>query len=367
MLAAYDTKSYVVGSTNSLLLQHKDEYADILINLDEDNSVLTSSPSLRSALVLSAADRRWIDELSQLVNDTWDPDNPSRPNNHRYEGSEEHLRHKFEEYILALLSSVSYKDHQDRFPQRPPASVMSADESDMVEATIADDPTSDFHPDFISAWIETSNYKLFSRLTKDANIFDLVVPSHPTAGPLKIEDIQRRIAQKMVDLQLDERVREGREMLNQGIATGKERVNRFWADVEARRQRSQQLRQGRSRSKSRSGMNGEVRSPKSDSVAARLSEDTGPTSSGQTSQLDGTGSSTATNWASVLRDRASKVQKPDMNQVQASAKENAAKAQAYLGSWSSWAREGVRDWQEARKTPEKGPKPSGLRGGAEDG
>ncbi|SLM37837.1 AVL9/DENND6 domain [Lasallia pustulata] len=39
LLAAYETKSYVVGSTNSLLLQQKERYADLLVNLDEQNSV----------------------------------------------------------------------------------------------------------------------------------------------------------------------------------------------------------------------------------------------------------------------------------------------------------------------------------------
>lgn len=33
MLADYGTKSYIVGSTNSLLLQQKDRYSDILINV----------------------------------------------------------------------------------------------------------------------------------------------------------------------------------------------------------------------------------------------------------------------------------------------------------------------------------------------
>jgi hypothetical protein len=33
LLADYGTKSYVVGSTNSLLLQQKDRYSDILINV----------------------------------------------------------------------------------------------------------------------------------------------------------------------------------------------------------------------------------------------------------------------------------------------------------------------------------------------
>lgn len=33
VLSDYGTKSYIVGSTNSLLLQQKDRYSDILINV----------------------------------------------------------------------------------------------------------------------------------------------------------------------------------------------------------------------------------------------------------------------------------------------------------------------------------------------
>lgn len=36
LLADYGTKSYVVGSTNFLLLQQKDRYSDILINVSND-------------------------------------------------------------------------------------------------------------------------------------------------------------------------------------------------------------------------------------------------------------------------------------------------------------------------------------------
>lgn len=42
MLADHGTKSYIVGSTNSLLLQQKDRYSDILINV----SIFHLSPSL---------------------------------------------------------------------------------------------------------------------------------------------------------------------------------------------------------------------------------------------------------------------------------------------------------------------------------
>lgn len=110
MLADFGTKSYIVGSTNSLLLQQKDRYSDILINLDE-NTINITSASLRQALVLSTPDRRWIDFLTQTVNDTWDEANPTRPKTMGYAGSEEFIRLQFEDYLLAMLSSVKYKTY----------------------------------------------------------------------------------------------------------------------------------------------------------------------------------------------------------------------------------------------------------------
>ena len=43
----------------------------MISKLDEGTVGITST-SLRTALALSAADRRWIDFLTQSVQDTWD-------------------------------------------------------------------------------------------------------------------------------------------------------------------------------------------------------------------------------------------------------------------------------------------------------
>ena len=114
------TKGYVVGSTNSLLLQQKARYCDIITNLDDD-AVTVLSPSLKSALALSTADRRWIDFLTQAVNDTWDESDPSRPKTHGYAGSEEFIRLQFEEYLLAMVAAMKYHQylelHKDGDPR----------------------------------------------------------------------------------------------------------------------------------------------------------------------------------------------------------------------------------------------------------
>ncbi|KAL2431798.1 Late secretory pathway protein AVL9 [Exophiala dermatitidis] len=227
ILADYDTKSYVVGSTNSLLLQHKERYSDILVNLDESNSITITSPSLRSALALTAADRRWIDHLTQTVLDTWDPDNPSQPKNLGYAGSEDAIRLQFEEYILSLLSSAAYQVyHEETNSGNTGGSTVGGTGTTATEQEkdLYTDISADFNPDFLAMWRTTHNFALFDKLTRNNRIFDIVEPRHPTAGGLSVEDVQRRLQQTVAELHLDERVREGREQLGKTLAVGRERL-----------------------------------------------------------------------------------------------------------------------------------------------
>lgn len=182
ILADHDTKSYIVGSTNSLLLQQKDRYSDILIDLDEHTVNITSS-SLRHASVLSTPDRRWIDFLTQTVQDTWDESNPSRPKDHGYVGSEEFIRMQFEMYLLAMLSSVKYKLYMEQ----------KGHKEDVI-SEVEGDPSADFSNDWVHAWMQTENFRIWNKNT-DSHLFDISDPKHPCSGGLSIEDVQRRLAQ----------------------------------------------------------------------------------------------------------------------------------------------------------------------------
>ncbi|KAF6842008.1 lalv9 family protein [Colletotrichum plurivorum] len=228
ILADFGTKSYIVGSTNSLLLQQRDRYSDILINLDEHTVNITST-SLRNALVLSAADRRWIDYITQEVNDTWDDANPGRPKTMGYVGSEEFIRLQFEEYILSLVSSVKYRSHLLANPNNPRA----------LLPHIEGDPSLDFSNEFVEYWSKTENYRIWNANT-DSHLFDIVEPRHPCAGGLTIDDVQRRIAQQVQDMHLDERLAVGKEVLGRNFAAGKEKAstmfNKFYSDMEAFRE-----------------------------------------------------------------------------------------------------------------------------------
>ncbi|KAF2760644.1 hypothetical protein EJ05DRAFT_436352 [Pseudovirgaria hyperparasitica] len=290
MLADYGTKSYIVGSTNSLLLQQKDRYSDILINLDE-NTINIMSASLRQALVLSVPDRRWIDFLTQTVNDTWDPANPTRPKTLGYAGSEEFIRLQFEEYLLAMLSAA--KLHSYLATHGPTNTIVNAD--------IDGDPSSEFGSDFFTAWKRTENYRLFDRFT-DSHLFDIVEPKHPCSGGLSIDDVQRRLAAQVADLHLDERFGAGREFASKQLAAGQKKVstafNSIWAEMEAVREAQRRRAE-------------EVKAER-DAAIAR-GERPPETAGG--------------------------VRRPDFAQAQASVQAAGTRAGAYLSSWGAWASE----------------------------
>lgn len=293
-----ETKSYMLGSTNSLLLGQKERYCDLLVNLDE-NMIEVLSPALRHATTLSTADRRWIDFLTAAVHDTWDEADPSRPKTHGYAGSEEFIRLQFEEYLLALLSGTKYHQYLKKHHDGDPKALL---------ADVEGDPSAEFAPAFLEAWEHTENYKLWEHTT-DSHLFDIVEPRHPCAGGLTMEDVQRRLAAQVAELHLDERFSQTREVVNKRLADGRTQVtsafNKVWADIEvmreAQRKRSEEARAAAA-----------AASPPS--TPAKGDENKSPSSG-------------------------SKIAKPDMQQAQASVQAASQRAGAYLSSWGAWAAE----------------------------
>ncbi|PLN77616.1 transport protein Avl9-domain-containing protein [Aspergillus taichungensis] len=334
LLADDGTKSYVVGSTNSLLLQQKDRYSDILINLDED-TINISSPTLRNALALSTADRRWIDLLTQIINETWDESHPERPRTHGYMGSEEFIRLQFEEYLLALLACMKYHEELHSFNAGGPG---RRTQEQIDGLNIEGDPALEFNGEFLAMWQNTSNYALFSRLTSDALPFSIVEPRHPCAGGLTIDDVQRRISQQVADLHLDDRVREGREALNRHLSTGQKKMsaafNSFWSDIESMREAQKKRNEEKAMQSQRQSLDGESSPqppplPRSNSAAA---------------------STTAgSNWMGR------KAPPLDITQAQASVNTVGQKAGAYFSSWSSWAADKRKEWQEKKSSSPSSP------------
>lgn len=322
MLADFGTKSYIVGSTNSLLLQQRDRYSDILINLDDDSINITSA-SLRQALQLSVADRRWIDFITQEVNDTWDDANPGRPKTMGYVGSEEFIRLQFEEYLLSLISSVKYHDHLSKHGSNPR----------MVLPHIEGDPSHDFGPDWVDAWTRTENYRIWNANT-ESNLFDIVEPRHPCAGGLTIDDVQRRIAQQVQDLHLDERFAQGKEVLGRNLAAGKEKAstmfNKLYADMEALREaQRKRAEEARQQQQSNGGLG-----------SAGAQEDRNATAAAAAGYSGAAG--------------------VDLARAPQMAQSVGVRAGAYMNSWAAWA-------GEKRKAAGWGRSSSGASGGGNGG
>lgn len=180
-------------------------------------------------MALSTADRRWIDFITQSVNETWDESNPGRPKTMGYVGSEEFIRLQFEEYLLSLVSAVKCHTYLAEHSNNPKVMLPQVD----------GDPSTDFGVEWIEAWAKTDNYRIFQSIT-DSHIFDVVEPRHPCAGGLTIDDVQRRLAQQVQDFHLDERFAVGKEVLGRNLAAGKEKAstvfNKLYADMEALRE-----------------------------------------------------------------------------------------------------------------------------------
>lgn len=360
------SQSYVAGSTNVLFLGQKElpdpatnphRHADVVVNLDEtslNSKIAVLELELYTSLSLSAADRRWIDGLTQSVLNTWNPADPSRPTTYGYAGSEDAIRLAFEEYILSLLSSAAYKNHFDQQPNPYLSTGTVQDERypDPVETS------HDFNNDFLRSWRQTQNYKLWYSLTADNSIFNIVEPRHPTAGGLNLEDVQRRVGIAMQGLQVDEKLRQGREQAAKALEASTERVKagaaRFWKEVDALKQR---------RDASRSRTTAATDKTHEDRKSAMLVDDVHAGTSATAAEPEmsttdasskptATPSSVASSTFASLRDRAAKVniQKPNVDtaQLQASARDNAVKAGAYLSSWGSWASQKSKDWQSGR-------------------
>ncbi|KAL9092094.1 MAG: hypothetical protein Q9165_004527 [Trypethelium subeluteriae] len=237
------------------------------------------------------------DFLTQAVTDTWDDADPTRPKQMGYAGSEEFIRLQFEEYLLALLSSVKYRQFVEKHK----------DDSKALLSEVEGDPASEFGNDWIDAWMQTENYRLFNNYT-DSHLFDIVEPRHPCAGGLTIEDVQRRLAQQVAELHLDERWQTGREALSRNFAEGSKKVssafNNLWADIEVMREAQRKRNEEQKLAAATTTAN--VTSP--------------PSSSG----LSGSSKS---------------ARGPDWSQAQASVQAASVRAGAYLSSWGSWASE----------------------------
>lgn len=236
------TKSYMIGTSNSLFLHAKEKHCDILVNVDT-KVVEILDPTLRPALAMSTADRKWADSITTLVEETWDPRNPDMPNTRTFAGSEEDIRNMFERYIFSLCAVVKYDQYLAKRAQsaRPPSPEALLDIEHDVQMT-------DYGQSFIRAWKTTENFRLFGKYCDD-ECFDITEPRHPVIERnLTVADVQARLSTAVQDLKLDERTAQTRAAIKSTWTSGSLKVGKFFSDAseayrEQRKQSSSEVNQ----------------------------------------------------------------------------------------------------------------------------
>ncbi|SCV00140.1 LAME_0G07778g1_1 [Lachancea meyersii CBS 8951] len=166
------TTHFVAGTSNSLLLEQKDQVCEVLVNVNTFTvEVVTAARDLHGALQLTSHDKRWMDSIVSIVAETWNENDFTTPKNLQFEGSEDFLRWQFEDYLTGLISCEKLHSYLENNRN-----------NEMAMKSISDEWASSSPIDFygsvwVEKWRETQNYKAFN-LSTDDRIFDLFPPKH---------------------------------------------------------------------------------------------------------------------------------------------------------------------------------------------
>ncbi|KAG0703788.1 transport protein Avl9-domain-containing protein [Suillus ampliporus] len=218
-----DSQGWLCGSTNTIVTQQKE--LELLINT-ETATLEFRNPRLERLMGLTAADRKWMDEIVRDVNDAWDDTDPTKPAMH-FKGSDDYLRAKFEEYVSAALASVRYREFLAK------GKVNNV----IITGTGDDNSIDDFNPLWIAEFTKTNAYDVWQRST-DPMLFDIVEPRHPcNEKPSVVGDIGIRLAEGLQELKLEQQLAPTREAISRTITTSS---TNFFRAVEGVRGRWQQ-------------------------------------------------------------------------------------------------------------------------------
>ncbi|KAG5439715.1 hypothetical protein PCK2_000755 [Pneumocystis canis] len=209
-----NTKSYMIGSTNSLFLQMKKKYADLVVNVDTGELDILQS-SLKDALSLSFSDRKWIDDIIMFVVNSWNQSDTSRPKTMGFLGSEEHLRAQFEEYFLALAATVKYDNYLSK--------IKNVQNANISPLNIDENTIRHFGRTWVEQWKCSENYRLWNEYTND-KLFDIVEPKHPAVNRGFSLDLQHKITEQIQELRLNERAIVAKKTINKSLNHGSRKI-----------------------------------------------------------------------------------------------------------------------------------------------
>ncbi|WBW73584.1 post-Golgi vesicle-mediated transport protein Avl9 [Schizosaccharomyces osmophilus] len=162
VLESSSTKSWLAGSTNTLIMLNQNRMADVVVRADT-GEICYKDNSIKSIVNLTRADKRWTDDILSVISTHEEKSLPE------YEGSNEWLRARFEAYIFGFLSTVKYYSF-----------LHSRDEGELQKynSLPSTDCISDYGQPFLDEWMKTATYSAWNPIADD-DMFDVVLAQHP--------------------------------------------------------------------------------------------------------------------------------------------------------------------------------------------
>ncbi|KAI8588358.1 transport protein Avl9-domain-containing protein [Geranomyces variabilis] len=183
ILLSQDTKSFLVGTSNSIFLHHKALALDVIANVDT-GAIEIVNPAVAPLLNLTTPDKKFIDDITRSVVSTWAPEEDMSMNQQfSFEGSDDDIRARFEVYLLSMLASV----------RTAQTAAISVD-----PAIRGKDFLAEFNPLWVKGWQSTIHYSKWLA-ANGGDLPETVNPAHPCQGASAFGILQTSIAARFSD------------------------------------------------------------------------------------------------------------------------------------------------------------------------
>ncbi|WFD06582.1 hypothetical protein MVES1_001934 [Malassezia vespertilionis] len=189
--------SWLVGTTNSIFKQQRPNKPSVIVDL-EQTQLQFLDPHLQSAV--------WMDDLINVVSRTWNEDDASQPSLMQYEGSDDYIRARFEEYIFAFLATAK---EVELSPPRPADTPMDPNSPEMQ-----------FGVEAIDGFRASRVFKAW-HATTDETLPDLIGCKHPCQGKVTaLSDVALRVQEGIQDLRIEGNLAPTREAIGAALQAG---------------------------------------------------------------------------------------------------------------------------------------------------
>lgn len=147
-----------------------------------------------------------MDQIIHVVQETWKEGDPAQPIMMQYEGSDDYLRARFEEYVFGFLATAKYAA---QLPPRAPDTPVDPNS-----------PVTQYGREAIQLFRETRVFSQWNTLTDDT-LCDLIGCKHPFSGKVTVlSDAALRLSAGLHDLRIDESLAPTREAIGAALQAG---------------------------------------------------------------------------------------------------------------------------------------------------